>query len=436
MLTTRQIRENTQAVRESLEKRMSDHPLDELLAVDEKVRKVEKELQELRAERNKGSEQVAQAKKAGREADSSLMQRLTDVKKRIEEIEKDLPKDKERADYLLWNLPNTLDTSVPKGKSGDDNVEVRKWGEPKEKKNVPGHEELLEKLDMLDIKQAAEVAGARFYYLKGDIALLEQAILRFGVDEMVKKGYTLIAPPLMIKRQYYKGVVTFGGFEEMLYRTSEPPEAKGKSEMERMDEELFLIATSEHAIGAMHANKVFSDKELPKKYVGISPCFRREAGAHGKDTKGIFRVHHFYKIEQFIFCKQEDSWKYFDELIANNEDFFKKLGIAYRVVNLCGPEVGTASAKTYDTETFVPAQGRYREIGSCSNCLDWQAMRLDIRYGEGKERRYVHTLNATLVPTTRAIVSIVENYYNDDGTITVPEVLVPYMGKKTIGARA
>jgi seryl-tRNA synthetase len=433
MLTPKYARENADAIRKSLEKRRSNYPFDELLSLDEQLRKVNKELQDLRAERNRGSEQIAELKKAGKEADKALIDRLSQLKKRMDELEGSVQKQNERIDALMWNLPNILDKSVPVGESGDDNVEIRKWGEPKARKNAPSHEELLEKLGMLDVKQAAEVSGARFYYLKGDIALLEQSIIRFGIDELVKKGYTLIAPPLMLKRQYYKGMVTFGSFEEMLYRVSEPQEAKGKSEMERMEEELFLIATSEHAVGAMHANQVFSEKELPKKYAGISPCFRREAGAHGKDTKGIFRVHHFYKIEQFIFCKPEDSWKYFDELIANNEDLFKKLNIPYRVMALCGPEVGTASAKTYDTETFVPAQGKYREIGSCSNCLDWQAMRLNIRYDEGAERKYVHTLNATLVPTTRAIVSIVENYYNDDGTITVPDVLVPYMGKKTIG---
>ncbi len=290
-------------------------------------------------------------------------------------------------------------------------------------------------MDMIDLSQAAKVAGARFFYLKGDIALLEQSLIRFAVDRLVKKGYILIAPPLMLKKEYLRGAVPLGDFEEMLYMVSESKEAMEKKGIEHMGDDLFMIGTAEHSIASLHAGQVFSAKELPKRYVGWSPCFRREAGAHGKDTKGIFRVHQFYKVEQFIFARQEDSWKLHEELLGNEEELYKELGLPYRIVNICTGDIGTVAAKKYDLETYMPGQGRYSEMCSCSNCTDWQSMRLEIKYDEGNERKYVHTLNATAIATNRTIVAIVENYYNDDGTITVPEALVPYMGKQRIGKK-
>jgi len=237
----------------------------------------------------------------------------------------------------------------------------------------------------------------------------------------------------MMKREYYKGVTSLADFEDALYKVGESREAMQNNDIEHIEDELFMISTSEHPIAAMHADHVFSANELPKKYVGWSPCFRREAGAHGKDTKGIFRVHQFYKVEQFIFSRQEDSWKYFEELASNEEELFKALGIPYRVVNICTGDIGIVAAKKYDLEAYLPVQKRYGEMCSCSNCTDWQSLRLDIKYDEKGERKYVHTLNATAIATERAIVAIIENYTNEDGTITVPDVLVPYMGKRKIG---
>ena len=432
MLTTKFIRDNIDAIRKSQEKRHSDYPLDELLSLDEQSRKINKELQDLRAERNRGSEQISKMKKAGKEIDKEVVAKMGETKKRIDELEKKLPETDARLEHLMWNMPNVLHESVPYGKSDEENVEIRKWGTPRADKPL-GHEEILEKLGLIDLKQAAEVAGARFFYLKGDLALLEQSLIRFGIDELIKKGYTLIAPPLLMRKQYYRGVTAFGDFEEMLYKAADPSEAKAKKDLEHTDDELFMIGTSEHPIAAMHANQVMSAKELPKKYIGISPCFRREAGAHGKDQKGIFRVHQFYKIEQFVFSKKEDSWSLIEELIGNAESLFQKMNIPYHVVNICTGDIGTVAAKKYDIEAHMPSQGKYREVVSCSNCTDWQSRRLDIKYEEGSEKEYVHTLNSTAIATNRTIVAIVENYANSDGTITVPEVLVPYMGKRTIG---
>ncbi|MGD0511436.1 MAG: serine--tRNA ligase, partial [Candidatus Micrarchaeaceae archaeon] len=295
------------------------------------------------------------------------------------------------------------------------------------------HEEILSDLGLVDIERAAKISGARFFFLKGDFALLEQSLIRFALDELVRKGYTMIAPPLVLKKKYYSGVTALGDFEDMLYKIEDPKEAAGKKDYEHIEEELFMIGTSEHPMAAMHAEETFAGSELPLKYVGLSPCFRREAGAHGKDTKGIFRVHQFYKVEQFVFARQEDSWEYFDELVKNEEEIFQKLKLPYHVIDICTGDIGTVAAKKVDLEAWMPSQQKYREVTSASNCTDWQSLRLDIKYDEKGERKYVHTLNATAVATNRTLVAIVENYANPDGTITVPDALVPYMGKSKIG---
>ena len=432
MLTTKYVRDNIDAIRRSLETRKSDYPLDELVGLEEQTRKTGTELQELRAKRNRGTMQISEAKKQGKAADDALMKELADLKKRIDELESTLPKSMERLDFLVWNLPNILHESVPYGKDDSENVEIRKWGEPR-KRQIPSHAEILEKLGLLDTDQASKVAGARFFYMKGDLALLEQSLIRFAIDELNRKGFTLIAPPLMMRREFYKGVTALGDFEEALYRAADPNEAAEKKDLEHVDETLFMVSTSEHPMAAMHANKVFGAKELPAKYMGWSPCFRREAGAHGKDTKGIFRVHQFYKVEQFVFSRPEDSWRIVEELLANAEEIFQKLKIPYHVVNICTGDIGVVAAKKYDLEAYLPGQDAYREMVSCSNCTDWQALRLDIKYDEKGERKYVHTLNSTAIATNRTMVAIVENYVNDDGTITVPDALVPYMGKSRIG---
>lgn len=431
MITTRYVRDNLEAIRKSLAKRKSDYPLDELLRLDEGVKKLEKELQDQRALRNKGSIAVSELKKAGKDATKEI-KHLTSIKEKIDKIEAELPKDQGRVEFLLMNMPNILHESVPYGKDDTENVEIRKWGTPR-KKSAVNHADLLKKLDLLDLEKAAEVAGARFYYLKGDLVMLEQSLIRFTLDIMVKKGYLPIAPPLMIKKKYYRGATALGDFEEVLYRVTDPKEAKERKELEQLGDDLFLISTSEHAIAAYVADNVFSPKQLPLKFVGISPNFRREAGAHGKDTKGIFRVHQFYKVEQFAVSRPEDSWNIFEEMMGNAEDIFKKLKLPYRVVNICTGDIGTVAAKKYDLEVYMPSSGMYRELISCSNCTDWQSLRLNIKYDEGGERKYAYTLNSTASGSIeRTMVAIVENYSNDDGSITVPDALVPYLGKEKI----
>ena len=433
MLTAKYVRENLEAIKASLQKRGESYPIDKILELDKEWRALKTETQKLEEKRNKESMEIAELKKSGKagEAEEKIKE-LSMIKKAIEENAKMLESYEKELNELLWNMPNILHESVPYGKSSEDNVEIKRVGEPKAR-SLPGHEEILRKLEMIDLDNAAKIAGARFYYLKSDIALLELSLIRFALDTLVKKGYVPVAPPLMMKREYYKGVTSLADFEDALYRVGESREAQKRSDIEHMEDELFMISTSEHPLAAMYADHVFSASELPKKFAGWSPCFRREAGAHGKDTKGIFRVHQFYKVEQFIFSRQEDSWKYHEELRENEEEIFKALGIPYRIVNICTGDIGIVAAKKYDLEAYLPVQNRYGEMCSCSNCTDWQSLRLDIKYDEKNERRYVHTLNATAIATERAIVAIIENYANEDGTITVPDVLVPYMGKRKIG---
>ncbi len=430
MLTTKYVRDHLDEIKESLKRRRSDYPIDELVKLDSEWREKSTKLQELQAKRNKESLKIAELKKKGEDA-TEMISQMSSLKDEITVLEKELPEKESRIKYLLWNMPNVLDKSVPYGKDDSENVEIRKWGEIR-RKTSKSHEEILNNLGLLDIERAAKVSGARFYYLKNDLVLLEQSLIRFALDELAKKGFTIISPPFMIKKDYYTGVTALGDFEDALYKIADPKEASDDKSLERITDEMFLISTSEHAIASMHAGEVFSSKDLPLKYAGISPCFRREAGSHGKDTKGIFRVHQFYKVEQFIFSRQEDSWKHYDELLSNSESLYQKLGIPYHVVDICTGDIGVVAAKKNDIEAYMPSQGKYREVVSCSNCTDWQGLRLDIKYDEGGERKYVHTLNSTAIATTRTLVAIIENYYNDDGSITIPDVLVPYFGKDRI----
>ena len=430
MLTSKYLRENLSAIKESMERRKSDYPIEHMLKLDEELRKKNAEAQELRAQRNRLSIEISEKKKKDNAVDKRLSEKVSEIKKSLEQMEKELPEKEQELKELLWNMPNILDKSVPYGTDDLQNVEIRKKGEA-EKKDMPRHEEILTSLSGLDLEAAAKVSGARFYYLKGDIALLEQSLIRFAIDTITAKGYTLISPPLMVKKEYYRGAAPLSDFEELLYRVTDPKEGE-KEGLEKTEDDLFMIGTSEHAIAAMYSDHVFSAKELPLKLVGISPCFRREAGSHGKDTKGIFRVHQFYKVEQFIFSDQESSGQIFDELMANSEEIFAKLGIPYRIVNICTGDIGTVASKKYDLEAFMPAQGRYREMVSCSNCTDWQSLRLDIKYDKSGERKYAYTLNSTAIAVERAIVAITENYADSDGSIRVPDALVKYMGKDRI----
>ncbi|MDE1804160.1 MAG: serine--tRNA ligase [Candidatus Micrarchaeota archaeon] len=424
MITAKYVRENLDAIEKSMKKRHSEYDIGRILELDEKWRAILGETQKMRERRNKASLEISDLKKNKKEKEAQeIIREIADLKVKLEKGEKEQGEYETQLNKLLWNLPNTLHESVPYGKDDTQNVLVRKSAEPKKRPDAKGHEEVALALGLLDMERAAKVAGARFYYLKGDLVLLEQSLIRFALDKLARKGYTPIEPPFMMREKLYRGVTALGDFDEVLYHVGGGEENDG----------LRLIATSEHPMAAMHADEVIEKGKLPIRYVGTSPCFRMEVGTHGKDTKGIFRVHHFNKVEQFIFCRQEDSWALFEELVSNQEEIIKELKIPYRLVSMCTGDIGIVAAKKYDIEAYMPAQDKYMELTSASNCTDWQSLRLDIKYDDGNERKYVHTLNATAVATTRALVAIIENYANPDGTITVPDALVPYMNKRKIG---
>ncbi|MFC1647848.1 serine--tRNA ligase [Nanoarchaeota archaeon] len=427
MLDINFIRENPGMVRKSLEKRKDLEKiawLDDLLKIDEKWRKLKQDVDNLRHERNKLSQEVNQLMKQGKKKDAALViKKAKAIPAQIEAAEKKMLSLRMKIDNYLMRLPNILHDSVPFGKDDSDNKEIRVWGKkPKFDFKLKAHGELAEELGIADFKQASEVSGAGFHYMIGDLALLNNALAQFAIDFLVKKGFKLVIPPLALRRKPYEGVTDLADFENVMYKIE--------------GEDLYLIATSEHPIGAYMMGKVLTEKDMPVAYVGYSPNFRKEIGSHGVDTKGLFRTHQFWKVEQFIFCKPEDSWEWIDKLVKNSEELFKALELPYRVVNICTGDIGSVAAKKYDVEAWMPRQNAYKEVVSCSNCTDYQARRLNIKY-EAKDgtRKFVHTLNSTAIATSRALVAILENNQNKDGSINIPKVLQKYMGKKKIEAQ-
>ena len=424
MLDIKFIREHPDIARKDLEKRNEKEKiewLDDLLKCDAEYRKLLQDNQKLRQRRNEITEEINQLRKQGKDIKEKIKE-AKELPDKINQSDEKLEELKNKIEYYLMRLPNILHESVPIGKDANDNVVVKTWGEkPKFSFELKPHGELLQELGLANFEKAAEVSGHGFYYLLGDIARLELALVNFAVDFLVKEGYTLVEPPLMLRRKPYEGVTDLKDFETMMYKID--------------NEDLLLIATSEHPIAAMLMNEVFDEKQLPMKFAGISPCFRKELGSHSIDTRGLFRVHHFNKIEQFIFCKPEDSWKFHEELLKNGETLFQKLKIPYRVVNICTGDIGTVAAKKYDIEAWFPRENLYREVISCSNCTSYQATRLNIKYRKGEEKEYAHTLNSTAIATGRAIRAIVENCQQKDGSIKVPTVLQKYIGKKVIGKK-
>jgi len=415
MLDAKLIRDQPELVKTMLAKRHIQFPLDELLQSDQKRRALITEAQELKHKRNVVSEKIASEKKQGHDA-SETIKEMKAISDRISFLDHEIDRMEKRYHELMLSIPNLIHESVPEGKDESDNVEVRRWGEPpKFDFPVKDHIDIASSLNLIDIERAGKTSGARFYFLKGNLVKLNHALIHFALDFLTKKCCTLVQTPYMINRKSMEGAVIVTDFEDVIYKVE--------------GDDLYLIGTSEHAIAAMHMGEIFDVKQLPIKYAGVSPCFRKEAGAHGRDTKGIFRVHQFEKVEQFVFAKPEESWQIHEDMLRNAEEFFQLLGIPYRVVVLCTSDLGKISAKTYDLEAWMPGQNAYREIVSCSNCLDYQARRLGVKYREkpNEESKFVHTLNSTLVATERTLVAIMENYQTSRGTVMIPDVLKPYM---------
>jgi seryl-tRNA synthetase len=419
MLDIKLIRDDPEFVRNNLARRgdpANGKMLDDLILADEKWREELTKLNSLRHERKVITGEIASLKRAGKQA-AIEVEKAKVIDDEITAVEKLVGDEEIKIRDYLMRLPNMLHETVPFGQGEDNNVEIRTWGDiPSFDFSVKNHVDLSMDLNIVDIERAGKVAGSRFFFLKKQGVLLDMALMSFAMEEMVKKGYQPVEPPYLMRREPYEGVTSLGDFGDVLYKVE--------------SEDLYLIATSEHPMAAMFMNEVFKEDELPLKLAGISACFRKEAGAHGKDTRGIFRTHQFNKIEQFIFCTPQQSWNLHEELLHNAEDLVQKLDLPYRVVNVCTGDIGTVAAKKYDIEAWMPAQNAYREIISCSNCTDYQARRLGIRYRkkEGAPvKGFVHTLNSTAIATGRTIVAILENYQRNDGSIEVPEVLRRYM---------
>jgi seryl-tRNA synthetase len=418
MLDPKILKENPQIIQDMLKARAVDFDLDGLIESDQKRRELIFKTDEFKKRRNEIGNEISQKKKAGEDT-SSILAEMKNVSAELAKLESLQEEIESKYARLAFTIPNLVHESVPVGPDDTANKEVRKWGEiPKFDFKIHDHIDLSENLELVDLERAAKVAGARFYYLKNDLVRLNQSLIHFALDFLTEKEYSLVQPPYMINRESMEGAVIADDFEEVIYKVEE--------------EDLYMIGTSEHAMAAMHSKEILEGKDLPIRYAGVSPCFRKEAGAHGRDQKGIFRVHQFDKIEQFVFSRPEDSWKEHEKMLGVAEEFYQKLEIPHRVMLLSTGDMGKISAKTYDIEAWMAGQNSYREIVSCSNCLDYQARRLKIRFRDktNEDTQFLHTLNSTLVATTRVLVSIMENFQTKDGHIKIPHVLQSYMGNQ------
>lgn len=415
MLDIKFIRENPDKVKEGCQKKQAKCDIDRLLELDGEKRQYLQEIEGLKAEQNKISGQ--------RKLDEKERAKAKEIKNKIKNLEPILDKIEEEFEKIIRQIPNLPLDDVPIGKDESANKVLREEGEkPKFDFQPKDYLEIAEKLDIIDVKRAAKVSGSRFGYLKGGAVFLEFALIQLAFDVLAKESFIPVVPPVMLTK---KAMAAMGFLDREV--DAEEVYHLGK-------DDLYLVGTSEQSIGAMHLDEVFDEKDLPRRYVGFSTCFRREAGAYGKDTKGILRVHQFDKVEMFVFCRVEESRKEHQLLLSMGEKLMKLLNLPYRVVHLSTGDISASSASTYDIETWMPGQNQYRETHSTSNCTDFQARRLNVRYRSNEGMKFVHTLNGTAFAIGRMIVAIIENYQQKDGSIVVPEVLRKYMdGMKKIG---
>lgn len=418
MLDIKFIRQNLEKVKEGCQKKQINVDIDRLLEIDKKQREILKALEDIRAQKNKASKEISRLKDDKEKR--KIILKMQELDKNDDRLKKELKELTKEFKNLLLSIPNIPFDDVPLGKDEKENVVLRKVGErPQFDFEPKDYLELSEKLDLIDTKRAAKVAGTRFGYLKREAVLIQFALINFAFDEILKEGFVPLLPPVMLKEEMARGTGYF--------------EAADKREAYFIPEDnLFLIGTSEQSIIAMHADEIFDEKELPKRYIGFSTCFRREAGSYGKDTKGIFRVHQFDKLEMISFTKPENSKKEHLFFLEIEEKLMQKLKIPYQVVQICTGDLGFPVAAKYDIEAWFPSQNRYRETHSTSNCTDFQARRLNIRYREKNGKlNFVHTINGTVF-SQRPILAIIENYQQKDGSIKIPEVLQKYLSFKEI----
>jgi seryl-tRNA synthetase len=416
MLDPKLLKENPELVRGMLANRKYEFPLDDLIALDKRRRKLILRVEEFKRRKNLLAH-VISTKIKNNEDSRVEREEMMGIGTDLLDLEQEKKAIDAKFRASMMNLPNLIDKSVPIGNNGNDNVILKYHGTITDFDFfLKDHVDIANYLGLIDLERAAKIAGARFYFLKNELVKLNLALINYALDFLAKKGYSLTQPPFMIRKEAMEGAVILGDFEDMIYKIE--------------NDDLYMIGTSEHSMASMHMNEIFDGKILPLRYASISPCFRKEAGAHGKDTKGIFRVHQFEKVEQFVYTRPEESEREHERLLEIAEEFYDDLGLPYRTVLLCSADLGKISSKTYDIEAWMPSQNAYREIVSCSNCWDFQARRLLTRFRDriNEQTRFVHTLNSTLVATERTLACIMENYQTSSGTVNIPDVLQRYMG--------
>ncbi len=428
MLDLKFIREHAEELHDTIKRQKREdrmQALGSLLALDITWRAKKGEVDSLRAERNKVSESINATKKAGGDA-TEFLNRAKQIPAELKAIEDELLQMEAEINTLRAMIPNIMEANVPFGKDDSENVEIKRCGEhTKFDFPIKNHVEIAEALGVADFEASAKTTGSGFYFLKGDLAMLNQALIRYAVDVVTSKGYTYIEPPLMVKRPILAAAMDLNAISQSIYGVRE-------SDIKEQDNELCLIGTAEHAILGMHAGESISVESLPKKYVGYSMCFRQEIGSHGINEKGLWRTHQFNKVEQFIFCTPEDSWKAYDELMHNSELILLGLKLPFRIIEICTGDLAAWKAKSHDFEVWRPTTQSYGEVMSLSNCTTYQSTDLDIRYvSKTGERGYMHTLNNTALATSRIMVAILENCQQADGSVVIPEVLRPYMHGKS-----
>lgn len=419
MLDIYLFREKHEIIRADHDKRGLPHDkIDQVIHFDKLWLSLQHQTNQLRQKKNTAAKGISEAKKAGDEAKAkAILSEVASLGKEISELEQQTEDALTQRDTIRMSIPNILHDAVPQGADESGNTVHSTYGEKPQFDFKPRtHNELITMNKWVDLKRAAKISGSRFYFLKGDLARLELALQTYAVDFIRQRGYTFVQPPVMMNRQAYEGVTDLGDFETVMYGV-EP-------------DKYYMIATSEHPLTSMYMGETIPEEQLPLKVVGVSPCFRREVGSHGQSDLGIWRVHQFTKVEQIVIAKPEDSWELHEELLQNCIDLWNELGLHYEVVNICTGDMGTVAARKYDIEAWLPGAAQYKEVVSCSNCTDYQANRLQIKYGQPghSNQPIVHTLNSTAVATSRALVAIMEQNQLADGSVRIPEVLIPLMG--------
>ena len=423
MLDIYMFRDNHQLIRADHDKRGIPHDkIDEVIKYDKLWLSLQHQTNQLRQQKNTAARGISTAKKTGDESKAQeILAEVASLGKEISQLEAQTQAAIEKRDKIRMSIPNILHQDVPKGADESGNTVHSVYGDKPIFDFEPRtHNKLIEMNKWVDLKRAAKISGSRFFFLKGDLARLEMALQNYTVDFLQQRGFTFVQPPVMMNRKAYEGVTDLGDFETVMYGV-EP-------------DNYYMIATSEHPLTAMYMEETIPEDQLPLKIVGVSPCFRREVGSHGQSDLGIWRVHQFTKIEQIVITRPEESWQMHEELLQNCIDLWNDLQIHYEVVNICTGDMGTVAARKYDLEAWIPGAGQYKEIVSCSNCTDYQANRLQIKYGQPghANQPIVHTLNSTAVATSRALVAIMEQNQLADGRVTIPLPLVDYMGGQQI----